>query len=165
MNIFHAAGLTIIDDTALNPGSIDAVFDTIAAFRYNRLIVVNALRGQRGPAINTANATALALWRHKLPFELIVTAGTDQVGPADIVSKQEREAFLTTLATHQADYKYTDTLAAAVAAALELSVPGDLLVLIGAQGMDNGRQVLTSLLKLPLNCRQNVWYYPQIHLG
>lgn len=147
MNILHASGLTIVDDTALNPGSIDAVFAAIASFRYSRLIIVNAIRGQRGAAINTANATTIALWRQKLAFELIVTASTDQVTPADTVTGQEQQAFLSALAAHRLDHTYRATLAGAVTAALEQSLPGDLIVLLGAQGMDNGRQLLSALLK------------------
>lgn len=149
MNILHADGLTIVDDTALNPGSIDAVFATIAAFRYSRLIVVNAIRGQRGPAINTANATTIALWRQKLAFALIVTASTDQVTPADTVTSKEQQAFLTALAARRTDHTFSATLTGAITAALEQSLPGDLIVLMGAQGMDSGCQILSALLKPP----------------
>ncbi|HWR43694.1 UDP-N-acetylmuramyl-tripeptide synthetase [Sporomusa sp.] len=146
MNVFHTAGLTIVDDTALNPGSIDAVFDTIAAFRYNRLIVVNAIRGQRGPAINAANAAVIACRGRTLPFNLVITASTDHVSQADAVSDEERMAFLTTLNNLKVSYTYLSTLTKAIRAALNEAVPGDLILLIGAQGMDAGRQVLTTLV-------------------
>lgn len=151
MNVFHLGGITVIDDTALNPGSIDAVFDTIGAFRYNRLVVVNAIRGRRGPAINAANAAALAGRQRKNPFELIVTSSVDHVGAADIVSGEEKMAFLTTLNALKTEYTYTSTLPNALGIALNRTMPGDLLVLIGAQGMDVGRQVLTELVNA-YNC-------------
>jgi len=145
LNIFHLAGLTIVDDTALNPGSIDAVFATVAEFRYNRLLVVNAIRGQRGSAINAANAAAIAGQRRNLPFELVITASTGHVDAANTVTDKERCAFLTTLDTQKVNYTYTNTLPAAIKTTLNNAVPGDLVLLIGAQGMDAGRQVLTTL--------------------
>lgn len=147
MDIFHQAGITIMDDTALNPGSIEAVFAAAAGFRYQRLIIVNAIRGQRGPAINAANAAAIAGWQRKLPFELIITASSDQAGPADTVTTEERLAFVTALNALKTDYTYTNTLADAVKAALTVAAPGDLLILMGAQGMDNGRQILTTMVR------------------
>ncbi len=146
MNVFHLNGITIIDDTALNPGSIDAVFDTIGAFRYNRLIVVNAIRGRRGPAINAANAAAIAGRQREIPFELIVTSSVDHVGAADIVTGEEKMAFLTTLNTLKIEYTYTSTLPNALGIALNRTMPGDLLLLVGAQGMDAGRQIVTELV-------------------
>ena len=165
MNIFHIDGLTVVDDTALNPGSIEAVFDTISPSRYQRLIVVNAIRGQRGPAINAANAATLANLRRKLPFELILTDSTDQVDSADIVTAEERLAFLTTLNTLKADYTYTSTLPAAIKAALSHALPGDLIVLIGAQGMDTGRQVLTTMVKSSKSRCQTPVYQPTLALN
>lgn len=162
MNTFHLGGLTVVDDTALNPGSIDAVFNTLATFRYNRLIVINAIRGQRGTAINSANAAALAGQRRKLAFELIITASSEQVDPANTVTSEEKLAFLTTLNTLAIEYTYTSTLPGAIKAALTHAVPGDLLVLIGAQGMDAGRQVLTDMIRYSENLYQDQAFYPQL---
>lgn len=151
MNIFHLQGLTIVDDTALNPGSIDAVFTTLASFRYNRMIVVNAIRGQRGTAINAANAAELVRQHQRLAFDMIITASSDQVALTDTVTAEEEHAFLTTLNTLKADYIYSDTLAGAIKQALKKALPGDLLVLLGAQGMDAGKQVLSALVPTPQN--------------
>ncbi len=142
MNLFHLEGRTVIDDTALNPGSIDAVFATLQHLRYRRLVVVNAIRGRRGPAINAANATTLAGWQHQLAFQFIVTAATDCVGSSDQVTDQEQAAFSEALATEQAGYVFTETLNDALQLAYDDTMPGDLLVLLGAQGMDQGRRIL-----------------------
>ncbi|MDF2568439.1 MAG: murE 1 [Sporomusa sp.] len=147
MDVFRTSGLTIVDDTALNPGSINAVFDTVRSFRYNRMFVINALRGQRGPAINAANAVAIANQSASLPFELIITASAGHVSQADAVTDQERMAFLTSLDTLKVSYTYKDTLPESIEEVLDSAVSGDLIVLIGAQGMDAGRQVLMSLVK------------------
>jgi UDP-N-acetylmuramoyl-L-alanyl-D-glutamate--2,6-diaminopimelate ligase len=146
MNVFRTAGLTIIDDTALNPGSINAVFNTITAFRYKRLFVVNAIRGHRGPAINAANAAAIASRGRTLPFHLVITASTDHVSQADTVTDEERRVFLSTLNTLKVCYTYSSTLSKTIGTVLDDATPGDLIVLIGAQGMDTGRQVLSTLV-------------------
>lgn len=145
MNVFHFHGRTILDDTALNPGSIDAVFNTLVSFRCQRMIVVNAIRGCRGPAINTANAATLARWRKNVDFSLVITSSVGTVEPPDRVSFEEKLAFLGTLENNQVPYTYFSNLDAAVTAAFKDSRPGDLIVLLGAQGMDEGRRILTRL--------------------
>lgn len=146
MEVSGLAGMTVVDDTALNPGSIDAIFNTISTFRYRRLIIVNAIRGCRGTAINVANADTLAAWWHRQPFSLIVTAAAGNVGPADSVLENEKSAFLEALEKNNTIYSFADTLTVAIEKALAAAASGDLLLLLGAQGMDNGYQVLRHLL-------------------
>jgi len=145
MEVFHLAGLTVVDDTALNPGSINAVFDTLGAYRHHRLIVVAAIRGCRGAAINTANAQALAeQWRTR-PFALFVTASQGSVGAGDMVSPKEKSAFCQALEAENTVYQFSETLPATLTAALDSASSGDLLLLLGAQGMDDGYQLLRKL--------------------
>lgn len=138
MTVARMAGLTVVDDTALNPASLDAVFMTLATFPRRLLVVVNAIRGGRGPAINAANAVTLARWWGNEPFRLVVTAADDCVGPADQVSGQEKSAFLQALDDEGVLYSFHETLAAATVAAYSAARPGDLVALLGAQGMDDG---------------------------
>lgn len=147
MDVFHTSGLTVVDDTALNPGSIDAVFETIDTFRYNRLFVVNAIRGQRGPAINAANAAVIASQQQLRPFMLTITSSTGHVSQSDTVATEERLAFLAALDRQGASYTYMSGLTDSIKAVLDHAAPGDLIVLLGAQGMDDGRKVLLSLTK------------------
>lgn len=143
--VYSYSGCTVIDDTALNPGSIDAVFQTVRQFRYNRLVVINAIRGCRGPAINAANAQSLARWQEKMPFTMIITASHDQTEFSDRVTQQEKLAFLSELDYAQANYLYIESLRDAIIESREVTQPGDLLLLIGAQGMDQGSVVLASV--------------------
>lgn len=144
MNIFHFDGRTVIDDTALNPASIDAVMNSVNFFRNRRLFVVNAIRGRRGAAINKANAATLASWQKKLGFSLAITSSIGNVASSDIVTIEEKMAFFKALDEAEADYKYFPKLESALSNLLTDSRPGDLLVLLGAQGMDNGRRLLTA---------------------
>lgn len=142
MVIYHAAGCTVLDDTALNPGSIDAVFSTLAAWPAPRLIVVNAVRGRRGVAINQANARTLAAWQKKLLFSLFTTDSADAVTDSDVVTDAEREGFLSALTAAGGRSDHTATLAAAVNLAAAAAAPGAVLALLGAQGMDRGAALL-----------------------
>lgn len=151
MNIFHMSGRTIIDDTALNPASINAVFNSVSAFRPRSTWVINAIRGGRGPAINDANAAAIAAWQEKLGFSLIVTSSIGSVSKSDIVTLEEKIAFLSALDSRQSKYTYFSSLNTSLTAALKVSGPSDLLILLGAQGMDDARKILTSLV-LSLDC-------------
>ncbi|MEG6586222.1 Mur ligase family protein [Dendrosporobacter sp. 1207_IL3150] len=148
MTVFHLEGRTIVDDTALNPGSINAVFETIRHMRFKRLIVANAVRGSRGTQINSDNAEVLAKWQQHLPFTLLVTSSTEAVDPLNIVTTEELRTFIQTLHFLNADYTYIASLHETIVHAYELTSPGDLLLLIGAQGMDKGRQILTALSRL-----------------
>jgi UDP-N-acetylmuramoyl-L-alanyl-D-glutamate--2,6-diaminopimelate ligase len=146
MNVMHHQGLTIVDDTALNPGSIDAVFAALDLFRYRKLVAVYAIRGKRGVAINEANAAALARQWLKAPFEFFVTSSVDGVGTADRVSAQEQRAFTSALDNVNVKYVFDDSLPASLSNALATVGPDDLLLLIGAQGMDGGRSIVMNAL-------------------
>lgn len=148
-NIHRLQGCTIIDDTALNPGSIDAVYRTLTTFRRRCFITINAIRGNRGPAINSANAAALAAWHRNLTGLLIITDSTDETALADKVTSQERDAFLTVLAENHIPFCYTPTLSEAVTLAADAMEPGSLVALLGAQGMDNGLSLLRKILSQP----------------
>ncbi|MGI6092241.1 MAG: Mur ligase family protein [Negativicutes bacterium] len=145
MNIFHLNARTVIDDTALNPASISAVLNSLPTFRCRRLFVVNAIRGNRGAAINQANAKVLADYQKKLGFSLAITASVGSVNSSDAVQFDEKAAFIKTLNHSQVEYTYFSNLESAISSALTQSRPNDLLALLGAQGMDAGRDILTAL--------------------
>ncbi len=146
MNVHYFDDITLIDDTALNPGSIQAVFNTVQTFQYRRLIVINAIRGRRGRAINAANASCLARLQKELSFSLVVTAANDHVSLSDLVTPEEEDAFLDALVESQADHLYLASLKEAISAVLAKVCSGDMIILLGAQGMDNGYNVFSSLL-------------------
>lgn len=146
LEVFRLADLTVVDDTALNPASLDAVFRVVAALPHQRLVVVYALRGGRSPAVNRINALALGEWGHRLAFAaLVTTSSVAHVGEVDRVRPEEEEAFFAGLATAGLTCLHFPDLRDAVAAALARTRPGDLLLLLGAQGMDAGRAVLQDL--------------------
>lgn len=138
MEVFRVKGLTVVDDTALNPDSIKAVFAFLDNLSYRKMVVVNALRGKRGPEVNRENAKALLEIRQKKYFAyLILTASCDVVGEADRVLPEEEKAFLSVWAGEE-NVKCYLTLKEAIDFALKQVKAGDLLILLGAQGMDPG---------------------------
>ncbi len=154
MNLFDLNDVTVIDDTALNPGSIEAVFSSISNMSFNRLVVINAIRGNRGPAINAVNAQSLSEWQLRQPFELIVTSGNDCVDAKNQVTPEEKQAFISVLRQNNSNFSFVSSLPAAVSHALSIIQPHDLLVLLGAQGMDQGRSILETIYTCNPPCPQ-----------
>jgi UDP-N-acetylmuramoyl-L-alanyl-D-glutamate--2,6-diaminopimelate ligase len=151
MERYVVDGREVLDDTAAHPESFAATFETAALIPHARAVVVYAIRGNRGIDINRRNAAALAdlASAHRIDT-MIVTASEGSVGPHDIVTVEERDcvasAFpgLSSVEGRRKQPVFEARLDAAVRRALEATAPGDLIVLLGAQGMDNGREALSS---------------------
>ncbi|MBI2220567.1 MAG: hypothetical protein HYU53_05110 [Acidobacteria bacterium] len=147
MERFDVSGRTVLDDTAGHPDSLHAVFEVVGMLRRERLIVVWAIRGGRGPHINTAIASALAdLASEHGAEELIVTAAADEVEPKDRVRAGEVDAARAALDARGRRYVFEETLERAMARTAACSRAGDLVVLAGAQGMNEGRRLLHQVL-------------------
>ncbi|MDK2855949.1 MAG: UDP-N-acetylmuramoyl-L-alanyl-D-glutamate--2,6-diaminopimelate ligase [Bacillota bacterium] len=146
LEVYRLGKVTVIDDTALNPASLEAIFAAVTHLPYRRLLVVYALRGRRGPAVNRINALVIAQWAQRLSFNaLITTNAVYHVGPNDTVTPEEEAAFFATLRACGLTSLHFPDLKEALAAALNRIRPGDLLLLLGAQGMDAGHALLQDL--------------------
>src|SRR5262245_2565301 len=142
MERYSVDGREVLDDTAAHPESFLAAFETADLVPHARAAVVYAIRGSRGVDINRRNAQALAdLASVHLIAPLIVTASLGAAGPHDIVTDEEREATLDTIASRGQKYVFEPRLDEAVRMAMEATTPGDLILLLGAQGMDRGREL------------------------
>ncbi len=157
MEIVHHAGPVILDDTVGNPASIDAVFETTRAMPHERLHVVYAIRGARGVPINEHTALAIAariglrqgsVTEHpgRQPPRLIVTASEDATDDRNRVADAERDAVLAILRDADVAFEYERELEPAVRRALDACGPSDLLLLLGAQGMDRGAAIARDAL-------------------
>ena len=142
-------GRLVLDDTAGHPDSLEAAFDVAAmlarapGMENSRRVVVYALRGGRGADINRRNARALAdLASQHGVSSMVVTASTDAAGPHDVVAAEEIDAARAAFAARGRSVHWCDALADAVRQAMELTRPGDLIVLVGAQGMNDGQALL-----------------------
>ncbi|MDI6706723.1 MAG: UDP-N-acetylmuramyl-tripeptide synthetase [Bacillota bacterium] len=143
MQIVYEEGFTVIDDFSHNPGSYEAVFETVQAMNYNDIHILSAIRGNRGPEINRANGKVIASWAGLLGAEeIIVTSSSDTVGDGDRVTMFEREAFLSELNKAGTCFVHFDTLEKAIEEVLQNVQKGDIVLLMGAQGMNRGQDIL-----------------------
>jgi UDP-N-acetylmuramoyl-L-alanyl-D-glutamate--2,6-diaminopimelate ligase len=143
MERYQANGREILDDTAAHPESFRATFETVDLIPHSRAAAVYAIRGNRGVDINRRNALALADLSLVHGIDpLIVTASEDVAGPHDGVLDEEREAALNAIASRGQQYVFEPELDAALRMAMDATAPGDLVLLLGAQGMDRGRDLI-----------------------
>lgn len=151
MQVFEWRGIRVVDDTAMNPGSIRAVLDSFHPHDYGRIFVVFAIRGNRGETVNRENAAALAGWWRewkKSAPQLIVTSSLGHTGPNDRVSPPEEAVFLGTLSQNGVPCTFCPELPDAIYLAANAAAAGDLLFLLGAQGMDEGGGILSQMRKI-----------------
>lgn len=149
MERYEVDGRVVLDDTAGHPDSLQATFDVAAMLMRpanmsgRRLVVVYALRGQRGADINRRNALALGdLAAEHGVTSLVITASADVAGPLDRATGEEITATRETFASRGHTIDWHDDLQSAARRALELTTAGDLIVLVGAQGMNEGQRLL-----------------------
>ena len=149
LEVVRAAGPIVLDDTVGNPRSLEAVFATIRAIPHDGLRIAFGIRGARGPAINRrlASTLAQAIRVAAGPVRLVVTASEDVAGVRDRVREEEREAVLAVLRSEKIPFAYHATLRAAVTEVLEGSGERDLVLLLGAQGMDEAAELARETLE------------------
>ena len=146
MHILYDEGPVLLDDTVGNPESIRAVFEAIRSIPHHNLRVAYAIRGSRGAEVNERNAEALAREIEPTIATLVVTASEDHASERDRVDDEERQVVLKTLEARGVPYIYEPTLEAAVTRAVTGAARGDLIALLGAQGMDKGGEIARKLL-------------------
>ena len=142
MEVLRRADPFILDDTVGHPESIEAVFEAIREMPRRALHVVYAIRGLRGTAINERNAAALATEVAGAKAALTVTASEDTADARNVVTAEEREAVLATLRGAGVEFRFEPGLEHAVREIRSKAGEGDLMLLLGAQGMDRGRDFL-----------------------
>ena len=151
MEVVRSAAPTILDDTVGNPRALDAVFASIRAIPHGALRIAFGIRGSRGPGINRRLAVALAraLVSTVEPVRLVVTASEDVAGSRDRVRADERDAVLGVLRQEGIGFSYEPMLAEGLRGLLEGSGDGDLVLLLGAQGMDAAAAMARAVLGEP----------------
>lgn len=148
MEVLRASGPMVVDDTSGHPETLRAVFASVRALPHRALRVVFGIRGMRGATINSRLAAALvelvARHRRQAPVTLVVTASEDTADARNRVTPEELAAFRESLGA--ATYAFEPTLERAVARVTDGVRPDDLLLVLGAQGMDRaGEMVLARL--------------------
>lgn len=138
----------IIDDCAHNPGSYGAVFKTVSQLKYKNLLIVNAIRGNRGAQINKGNAETIGKWLKKFHnYYLLTTNCNDVVKPIDKVSPEEEKVFLQALDKNNIKYSHLDQLKPALKNVLDKVTPDDIILLLGAHAMDEAGDMILEMIK------------------
>ncbi len=147
MQLYQLGDVYIIDDTAMNPGSINAVFNTLKDLGFSRLVLVYAIRGKRGTAVNEDNGRTLAGWAKTLPVhDFITTCSSGHVDEQNRVLPEEEEAFFRGALFAGLSPRHFTELPEALAQAVKSISPGATILLLGAQGMDAGLNILKEQL-------------------
>ena len=147
MERYELGGRTVLDDTAGHPESFDATFEVADLIPAGRVIVAYALRGSRGADINRRNALSLA--EHALTlgaYRTIVTEASDTAGALDRVQPDEADAARQAFRERGVEPAWHETMQKAMEDAAAHSRAGDLIVLVGAQGMNAGRAALAQAI-------------------
>jgi UDP-N-acetylmuramoyl-L-alanyl-D-glutamate--2,6-diaminopimelate ligase len=135
----------IVDDFAHNPDGIRATIKSTLELSSGELYIICAIRGSRGNSINRLNAQAVADSIKGVKYNLILTSSRDVVDDANWVKPLEKKVFIDVLQKEGINYTYYNTLAEALKKALMSANYNDVILLIGAQGMDPASDVLKEL--------------------
>lgn len=137
----------IIDDFAHNPEGIKATIKESLKLVPDgkKLHVVSSIRGSRGVDINKLNVEALVETFSK-NMDLTITSSCDVVDSLNVVSSEEREVFFNTLNENKVKFKHYDNLSETLLNVYNQSDKEDVILLIGAQGMDPASNILKEIL-------------------
>jgi UDP-N-acetylmuramate--alanine ligase/UDP-N-acetylmuramoyl-L-alanyl-D-glutamate--2,6-diaminopimelate ligase len=137
----------IYDDFAHNPDGIKAtIAETLKLLPQNqKLHVACAIRGSRGIEINQLNVEALVESMNE-DIELYLSSSNDVVNDLNFVEDEEREVFFNTLDENNVDYTHFDNLKDCLSEILKKADKNDIILLIGAQGMDPAESLLSDMI-------------------
>jgi UDP-N-acetylmuramoyl-L-alanyl-D-glutamate--2,6-diaminopimelate ligase len=143
MELMRIDGILVLDDTVGHPDSLSMVFEVVSALEASRLHVAFGIRGSRGSRINRRLGEALAVWSESMSIEtLAVTSCEDTSDERNRVTPDERAAFTSALESAGTSFELYGTCAGAVARLMSRARSGDLVLLLGAQGMDSAAGLL-----------------------
>ena len=147
MEIIHRDGFTVLDDTIGHPDSLSALFDVVQQLSHRQLHVVFAVRGSRGEQINRLLGQTLAIWLARVPTAtLVVTRSADTADARNRVEDAELEAFVAPLIDAGVELEQHHTLEEAMRRVIDRVGDGDLVLLTGAQGMDQGAEIFRRII-------------------
>ena len=147
MQIIYNRDFIIVDDCAHNPASYKAVFNSLKHLSYNKVIIVNAPRGNRGTEINKANAHTLVNCLQKTAnHRLLICNCRDTTKQLNQVSLQEEQVFLECLQKNNIDFQHYIELKPALKKALNLVEKNDLIMLLGPKSMDKAGKMIKKYL-------------------
>lgn len=155
METIYKEDYTVIDDFCHNPSGYETVFQSIQSMQYQDLYIVNTIRGNRGVEINYEIAETIKQWSSIIKVKnIIITASSDYMGFLDGVDSKERDVFIEVFNKGKVPFRYVDKLADSIKEMIQIIGKGDILLLLGAQGMDHGAKIFRDLIKM-----ESLWQY------
>jgi len=147
LEVIYNQNFKVINDTAHNPGSFQAVFRVIQEESFNNLYIVNSIRGNRGVEINKENTRVIIDWLKKLkPKKFLLTSAYDTSSPLDLVQEEELKTVLEMFQDSGIKLEYYSELKEAIARACSLAETNDLLVFLGAHSMDKATEIFQKFI-------------------
>ncbi|MGI2327391.1 Mur ligase family protein [Planococcus sp. YIM B11945] len=141
----------IIDDHFANAGNIDVTLGSVQKMDYDNLVLVYAIRGNRGKTVNRENAEKIAEWSKKIGYQTIIaTTSSSHVTAKDRVTDEEIDVFMQEMANAGINVDLFEELEDAVAEGLARAHSEDVLLLAGCQGMDYGCELTLNVLRQKL---------------
>ena len=137
----------IYDDFAHNPDGIRAtISETLKLLPKNqKLHVACAIRGSRGVEINQLNVDALVESMSD-DIELYLSSSNDVVNDLNFVEDSEREVFFNTLNENDIKFTHFINLKDCLTEVYKNADKNDIILLIGAQGMDPAESLLSDII-------------------
>ena len=137
----------IYDDFAHNPDGIKStILETLKLLPKNqKLHVACAIRGSRGVEINQLNVEALVEVMND-DIELYLSSSNDVVNHLNFVEDDEREVFFDTLNKNNIKYTHFVNLKDCLSEIYKKADKNDIILLIGAQGMDPAESLLSDII-------------------
>lgn len=137
----------IYDDFAHNPDGIKAtISETLKLLPQNqKLHLVCAIRGSRGVEINQLNADAL-VESMTGNINVYLSSSNDVVNESNFVKPKEREVFFNTLNKNNIEFTHFDNLNDCLLEVYKKADKKDIILLIGAQGMDPAKSLLDNII-------------------
>ena len=136
----------IYDDFAHNPDGIKAtISETLKLLPQNqKLHLACAIRGSRGVEINQLNVDALV---ESMTDDIVLylSSSNDVVNDLNFVEDDEREVFFKTLDENNVEYVHFDNLKDCLTEVCNNAEADDVILLIGAQGMDPAESLLKEI--------------------
>ena len=138
----------ILDDFAHNPDGIKLTVSEVSKLIKNdaSLHIVCGIRGSRGEELNRLNALALSE-AISSTSNLILTSSQDVVNNLNTVTENEKKIFFEVLNEKEIDFIHYDNLFDALNQTYLNSSSEDIILLIGAQGMDPASEILKKIIK------------------
>lgn len=150
MELLRVGSITVLDDTVGHPDSLSMVFEVLPALAMKRLHMVFGIRGSRGRRINRRLGETLAVWADATPLDtLVVTTCDDTADERNRVTPAERAAFVSALDAAGIRHQIEPLCEAAIGAVMRRASAGDLVMLLGAQGMDRAAELARSAAAPP----------------